>query len=131
MKAKSTRARLSRAQFEIMNVVWELGKAGATDVLDALAKRRPIARTTVLTTMRRLEEKGWLRHEIQGNRFLYVPTATRRKTTGQIVRNLVDTAFSGSADGLVLALLDSHDLSRDEIDRIRALIDRADKETTR
>ena len=124
------RGRLTRAQLEIMNVVWDLGQVTVADVLNALAKQRQVARTTVLTMMRRLEDKGWLRHETKGNYFVYYPTISRKKTAREMVLTLVDTAFAGSAEGLIMALLDARGLSRKESRRIRSLIDKANRETT-
>src|SRR5262245_14491200 len=118
---------LSEAQLEIMNVVWDLGEASVADVWSCLSAQRPVARNTVQTMMTRLEEKGWLRHRADGQTFRYRAVFARQATLGHVVRRLVDTAFSGSAEGLVLALLQSRGVSREEAERISALIERAEK----
>jgi BlaI family transcriptional regulator, penicillinase repressor len=119
---------LSEAQLEIMNVVWERGEATVAEVWKALAGRRRVARNTVQTLMARLEEKGWLLCQAEGHAFRYRAAAPREATLGALVRKLVDTAFAGSAEGLVVALLDGRGVSKDEAERIRAMIDRAGSE---
>jgi len=117
---------LSEAQLEIMNVIWDRGEATVADVWRALAARRKVARNTVLTMVQRLEEKGWLRRDTGGHAHRYRASVPRGATLGTMVRRLVETAFAGSAEGLVLALLDGRGVSKDEADRIRAMIDRAE-----
>jgi len=85
-----------------------------------------VARNTVLTLMTRMEAKGWLRHRAEGNAFHYMPAAAREGALGQIVARMVDTAFGGSAEGLVMALLDGRGVSKGEAARIRALIQKAE-----
>lgn len=119
---------LSEAQLEIMNVIWDSGAATVADVWNALSARRNVARNTVQTMLTRLEEKGWLRHREEGPAFLYRAAFPREATRKKLVRQLVDTAFSGSVEGLVMALLEERELSKDEADRIRAMIQQAERE---
>src|SRR5262245_61937010 len=126
--AKSKREELpalSEAQLEIMHVVWDGGEGTVTDVWNVLARRRPVARNTVLTLMDRLEKKGWLTRRADGQTHYYAAAAPRDATLGQVVRRLVDAAFAGSAEGLVLALLEGRGVSAAEARRIRQLIDNA------
>jgi len=118
---------LSEAQIEIMNIVWDRGEVTVADVWKALAARRKVARSTVLTMIVRLEEKGWLRCDDAGHAFRYRAAAPREATLGRMIRRLVDTAFGGSAEGLVFALLHGRGVSRDEARRIRDMIDKAEK----
>lgn len=127
MTAKHRKAPLSDGQLEIMNVVWERGEVSVSEIWEILSARRPLARNTVQTTIARLEEKGWLRHRTLGKTYLYSPVLSRESTLGSLVEQLVETAFDGSAEGLVLALLEGRGLSREEAERIRTLIDQADK----
>ncbi len=120
---------LSELQLEIMNVVWDRGEATVADVWRKASGRRPVSRNTILTTIVRLEEKGWLRRDAEGHAHRYRASVPRDATLGTMVKRLVDTAFAGSAEGLVLALLDGRGVSRDEADRIRAMIDRAERGT--
>jgi predicted transcriptional regulator len=128
MAKKGPQAPLSEAQLEIMNVVWERGEVAVSEIWEILADRRPLARNTVQTMVVRLEEKGWLTHRTIGKTFLYSAAVDREQTLGGMVRQLVETAFEGSAEGLVLALLQGRGLSRDEVKRIRAMIDKAEAE---
>jgi BlaI family penicillinase repressor len=120
------RAPLSEAQMEVMNVVWDGGEVTVAEVWRALATRRKVARNTVLTTLTRLEEKGWLRRDEGGHAFRYRAAVPREATLGTMIRRLVDTAFGGSAEGLVLALLHGRGVSKEEAARIRAMIDLAE-----
>jgi predicted transcriptional regulator len=119
--------RLSEAQLEIMNVVWDHGEVTVGEVWRALSARRKVARNTVQTMLVRLEERGWLRCQTDSHAFRYSAAVPREATLGTMIRRLVDTAFGGSAEGLVMALLDGRGVSRDEADRIRTMIDRAEK----
>src|SRR4051794_12234251 len=107
---------LSEGQMAIMNVVWHSADRGGVtvgEVWETLAARRQVARNTVQTLLTRLEEKGWLTHRVEGAAFRYLPRRPRETTLRQVVRRLVDTAFVGSAEGLVMALLQGRGVSRD------------------
>jgi len=118
---------LSPGQIEVMNIVWERGMATVGEVWSALSEQRKIARNTVQTVISRLEEKGWLGHEDNGGAFRYYPRQRRDSTLHTMVANLVDTAFAGSADSLVMALIDGRGISDAEASRIREIIERAEK----
>jgi BlaI family transcriptional regulator, penicillinase repressor len=118
----------SDAQLEVLNIIWDQGEATVGEVWKAFAARRPVARNTILTLMARLEEKGWLRRKADGNVLRYSATVPQATGLRQMARRLVDTAFRGSAEGLVMTLLDSGDLSAAEAARIRATLDAAGRE---
>ena len=120
-------APLSAAQLEIMHVVWARSEATVADVWGALSARRKVARNTVLTMLARLEEKGWLTRDAGGHAHRYRAAVGREATLGTMLGRLVEAGFGGSVEGLVLALLDRRGVSRDEADRIRAMIDRAER----
>jgi BlaI family transcriptional regulator, penicillinase repressor len=128
MMAKADLPPLSEAQLEILHVVWDLGTATVGKIWKALANRRPVTRNTVSTMVTRLEEKGWLRHKVRGGTFLYSATQSREKVLSGLVHRLVDAAFQGSAEGLVLTLLEGGRLSPEEVERIKAMIERAENE---
>ena len=119
---------LSEAQLEIMNVVWDRGEVSVGEVWAVLSEQRSVARNTVQTVMTRLGEKGWLKHRKQGRAFLFRASVARDSTLRVLVDRLVETAFSGSAEGLVLAMLEGRGLSDEEAVRIRNLINDARKE---
>jgi predicted transcriptional regulator len=112
-------------QLEIMNLFWEEGELGVAQVWKLLSSCRPVARNTVQTTLTRLVEKGWLRSRAEGNTFYFRAARPRKSTLRALVTRLVDTAFGGSATGLVMTLLESGRISTEEAERIRQLIDRA------
>ena len=118
---------LSEAQLEIMNVIWDHGEVTVAQVWKTLAERRKVARNTVQTLLARLEEKGWLEHRCDGNAYFYSACVPREATRRDLVERLLETAFEGSAEGLVMSLLSERGVSKEEADRIRALIDEAEK----
>jgi BlaI family transcriptional regulator, penicillinase repressor len=115
----------SDAQWDVMNIIWERGEATVGEVWQAFSVRRPVARNTVLTLVARLEEKGWLRRRAQGKVLHYSATIPREMALRKTARRLVDTAFQGSAEGLIMTLLGDSDLSEGESDRIRAMLEKA------
>ncbi len=125
---KSELPTLSDAQLEIINIVWDQGKATVRQIWKALAKRRSVSRNTVSTMVTRLEEKGWLRHRVIGGTYLYSVTHAREKVLPRLVHRLVDTAFQGSAEGLVLTLLEGGRLSSEEAQRIKTMLEKAEIE---
>ena len=125
MKRSNQRPPLSEVQMEIMNIVWERGEITVGDLWQELSLRRPVARNTVLTHMMRLEEKGWLLRRANGNLFQYSAAVERAGVLGQMVSRLVDTAFAGSAEGLVMSLLDGRGITKKEAARIRTLIEKS------
>ncbi len=113
---------LSEAQLEIMNIVWGRDECSVANVWKVLHERRGVSRNTVHTLIARLEDKGWLTHRESGGGFLYQATVSRERTQQRTVQKLVETVFNGSAEGLVLALLNGGSLSKAEASRIRQLI---------
>ncbi len=124
--AKQKLAPLSASQLEIMNIVWEQGETTVGEVHELLAARRQIARNTIQTTMVRIEGKGWLTHRKVVNAFRYSSTVPRERTLRNMVGDLVDNAFGGSVEGLVMTLLEERGLSSAEADRIRTMIDESE-----
>jgi predicted transcriptional regulator len=118
---------LSEAQLEIMNVVWDRTEVTVAEVRRSLSKRRPVARNTIQTMMMRLEEKGWLCHRTEANRFYYSAVPERPNVLEQMVSRLVETAFAGSPEELVMALLDGRGVSAEEAARIKKMIEKAEE----
>jgi len=115
-----------------MDVLWRTGSATVAEVADALPKQLELAYNTVLTTLRILEDKGYVRHvkSKEGRAFLYRPVVTRETASRSAVRHLLGRFFGNSAEALVLNLLEDEDLSEKERRRIRTLItDAKQKET--
>jgi predicted transcriptional regulator len=118
---------LSEAQLEIMNLVWDRGEVTVAEVWKALAERRQVARNTVQTLLLRLKEKGWLRSRTDGHAHRFRAAVPREATVRTMARRLVDLAFGGSTEGLLAALLGQRGVSPEEAERIRALIDQAER----
>lgn len=118
---------LSEGQLEIMDVVWQRGEVTVTEVWQELKSRREIARNTVLTIMLRLDERGWLNHYADGKQFVYSAAFPRQASQRQWARKLVDTVFEGSTEDLVLTLLQERGVSEQEAERIREMIEKAEK----
>ena len=124
----SAHAALTKRERQIMDVLYRLGRATAADVLAALPGTPHYS--TVRTQLRVLEEKGHVRHESDGLRYVYLPTLARTTARKAALRHLVDTFFDGSAAGAVTALLgrDAGRLSSEELDRIEGLLKSARRE---
>ena len=129
--AKTDSSPLTDAQREIMEIVWERGEVTVSEVRDALAKRRELARNTVQTMIVRLEDKGWLKHRVTGRAFVYSADRPRTVSLGAKVAQMVDRLFAGSPEEMVTALIQYRGLSPGEAQRIRAMIDEADKKRRR
>lgn len=123
-----TQRNLTRRERQIMDVVYARGRASVAEVLERLADAPSYS--TVRTLLRLLEEKGRLRHEEDGPRYVYIPTIPREKARRSALRNVIQTFFDGSTEDAMAALLDLHDVRRRplELDRIEALIDKARRE---
>jgi BlaI family transcriptional regulator, penicillinase repressor len=124
--AKSNSSPLTDAQREIMEIVWERQEVTVSEVRDALAARRQLARNTVQTMIVRLEDKGWLKHREQGRTFVYSANRPRTVSLGAKVAQMVDRLFAGSPEEMVTALIEYRGLTADEAERIRDMIDEAE-----
>jgi predicted transcriptional regulator len=116
---------LSRAQREVMEIIWDRDEVGVLEVTEIINLERAVARNTVRTLMERMQEKGWLSRRAQGRSYLYSPTVPREESLGQRVMDMVDKACGGNPDKLMMALLQYRGLSDDESTRIRKLLDAA------
>jgi len=119
---------LTRREREIMDILHRRGRATAHEVLADLAD--PPSYSAVRTFLRLLEERGHVRHEQDGPRYIYMPTVARRDAQRSALSHLVDTFFDGSVEDAVATLVESTKpkLSASELDRIASLIAKAKKE---
>jgi predicted transcriptional regulator len=122
--ARKKSLNLTESELRLMDVVWEKGSATVADVAEALPKELGLAYNTVLTTLRILEDKGYLRHtkSDEGRAFVYSAVVGRNEAGRNAVRYLVSRFFRNSPELLVLNLLEDEDLSDRELARIRQLI---------
>ena len=126
--AESSPQNLSRRERQIMDIIYRRGKATAADVRADLPD--PPSYSAVRAMLRILEEKGHLRHEQQGPRYLFRPTVARDRARQSALKQLLSTFFEGSTEQAVAALLDlsAAQLSDAELDRLTGLIEQARKE---
>lgn len=119
---------LSRRERQIMDILYRSGKASASDVLNAMPD--PPSYSAVRAMLRVLEEKGHVKHQEEGLKYVYVPVVAREKAKRSAVKHVMETFFNGSAEQIVAALLDvsSTKLTRDELDRMAEMIEKAKKE---
>jgi predicted transcriptional regulator len=122
--ARKKSPNLTEAELRLMDVVWDKGEATVSEIAEALPRELGLAYNTVLTTMRILEEKGFLRHtkSKEGRAFVYRPVVGRDEASRTAVRYLVSRFFRNSPELLVLNLLEDEELSGKELRRIRALL---------
>ena len=113
------------AELEILDVLWERKKATVREVFEAINRRRPAQYTTVLKLMQIMQEKGLVSRDEKEKAHVYRPAHSQRKTRTQLVSNLLDKAFRGSALSLVQHVLETKPASREELDAIREMIDKA------
>ena len=118
---------LSRRERQIMDVVYQLGRATAADVLERIPN--PPSYSAVRAMMRVLEEKGVLKHEQDGPRYLYRPVVLREKARRSALKQMLRTFFDGSTEQAVAALLDlsRSKLSQEELRRLSQMIQKAKK----
>lgn len=113
---------LTEAELRLMEVLWEKGSATVNDVLEELPKRVPLAYNTVLTTLRILERKGYIRHEKDGRAFLYFPVINRGKARRNAVRYLVSRFFDNSPELLLLNVMKHASIDEGELKRLKKMI---------
>lgn len=122
------RAEFSKREKEIMDVIYRRGTATAAEVHEGMAESPSYS--AVRATLRILEDKGHLRHEDDGVRYVYAPTMARSRASKNALEHLVSTFFDDSAEKVVAALLDSRkrDLSDEDLEKLEAMIAEARRE---
>jgi len=118
------RLQLTEAELRLMNVLWQKGKATVAEVAAALPKELDLAYNTVLTTLRILESKGYVRHSSakDSRAFVYRPAVGRAEATRNAVRQLLGRFFGNSPEALVLNLLEDEALGETELEKIREIL---------
>jgi predicted transcriptional regulator len=125
---RKSHANLSRRERQIMDIIYQLGRATAQEVQERLPNAPSYSAARAL--LRLLEEKGYLRHEQDGPRYVYLPTLAREKARAAAIKQVLKTFFDDSAEEAVAALLDvsKAKLKPEELDRLSAMIAEAKKE---
>ena len=119
---------LSRRERQIMDILYQRGKASASDVRESMEAAPGYS--AVRAMLRVLEEKGHVKHQAEGLKYVYVPVVARDKAKRSAVKHVMETFFNGSAEQIVAALLDvsSTRLTREELDRMSEMIEQAKQE---
>jgi predicted transcriptional regulator len=128
MTKTSTHTTLSRRERQIMDVLYRRGRATAAEVMSELPGEPNYS--TVRTQLRVLEDKGHVRHDEEGLRYVYAPAVPRHAARKSALKHLVDTFFDGSAEQVVAAVLggEASRLSEEDLERIAAMVEEAKKE---
>ena len=115
--------RISDAEWEVMNVVWDDHPVGAADVVDRLSDQKDLSDKTVKTLLGRLVRKGALGFEVEGRRYLYRPKVSRERCVREESRSFVERVFGGKTSPLLAHMVREADLTADEIAELRRLLD--------
>ena len=118
---KRKRPAMSPAETEVLRLVWEPKKATVQQVYDALPANRKVTYLTVATLLRRLEEKGYLKHRVHGKAFVYTPAAKKEDVISRTISDLVQRLFGGNPVPLMQHLALHSEISEEDIDRLRDL----------
>jgi BlaI family penicillinase repressor len=125
---RSPHPTLTPQELAIMKVVWRLTEATVRDVHSALQSTRPVAYTTVMTMMRILEEKGYLRKTVADRAHVYRPARPRHQVVGAMVKDFVDRVFDGASDALLVHLAKDNRLTEKQRRLVKQLIEKAERE---
>jgi BlaI family penicillinase repressor len=112
---------LTEQELEIMKVVWERESVTVRDVYEALLERRKVAYTTVMTMLKILEQKQYLKKSQADRAYVYRAAQPKRQVIGAMVREFVNRVFNGSAEPLLVHLVEEHNLSREDLEEIAHL----------
>jgi predicted transcriptional regulator len=113
---------LTEAELRLMKILWERGESAVSDLVSGVSDTTPLAYTSVLTTIRILEKKGYVRHRQEGRAFLYSPCVAEQDAGQTEVRHLLQRFFGNSRERLLLSLLGDGQISPEELKRLKEAI---------
>ncbi len=113
---------LTEAELRLMRVLWERGECAVADIVSAISDSTPLAYTSVLTTIRVLEKKGYVSHRQEGRAFLYLPCVAQHEAGRSEVRHVLQRFFGNSRESLLLSLLGDDEVTPEELQRLRQAI---------
>jgi len=116
---------LTEAELRIMNVLWLKGFGTVQVILDTLSQKPALAYNSVLTTIRVLERKGYVKHSKDGRAHVYAPLVGRKEATRSEIRHLIGRFFKNSHEQLVLNILEDQGMDAEELDRLREMLERS------
>ncbi len=114
---------LGETEMEVLNHVWDLGEATVKQVRKRILENREVAYTTIMTVMKNLADKGFLKYRKDGVTYVYSPAQKPESVRSNIITDLMKKAFKGSPKELVQALVNSDDLNSEDLAEIKSLID--------
>ncbi len=120
--ARKRSTHLTDAELRLMDVLWEKGSATVSEVVENVVSETPLAYSTVLTTLRILENKGYIKHRKEGRAFIYHPVVGRETAQNKAISHVLRRFFGNSAELLMLSLIDSRKLRPEELKRLRKRI---------
>jgi len=115
LNANKPRKGLSELEHQIMEILWARGPANSDQVRQALAARRPLKDSTVRTILRRLQEKGYVRHKVEGRTYIYTGVEQPRNLAMRAVRQIIDRFCNGSVEQLLVGMVEDEMLDRREL----------------
>ena len=121
---RNTSATLTEAELRLMKVLWQKGSATVHQVLEALPEKPALAYNSVLTTIRILEKKGYVKHAKDGRAHVYIPQVGQKDATRFEIQHLVSRFFKNSHEDLVLNILEDQGIEPEELTRLRKMLDR-------
>ena len=116
---------LTEAELRLMKILWRRGESAVTDLVAALPEGEPLAYNSVLTTIRILEQKGYVEHRQEGRAFVYRPSVAEDEAGRTEVRNVLGRFFGNSREQLVLSLLGDEEIGAQELQRLKDAIESA------
>jgi predicted transcriptional regulator len=119
---------LTEAELRLMKILWRRGESAVTDLVAALPEAEPLAYNSVLTTIRILEQKGYVAHRQEGRAFVYRPCVAEHEASRTEVRNVLSRFFGNSREQLVLSLLGDGEISAEELQRLKDAVRSASAE---
>ena len=117
----------TRAELEILQVLWEFGPATVRFVNDKLNEQREVNYTSTLKQMQIMADKGILKRDESQMKHIYIPVEAEHKTKDQLLNRFVNTLYKGSASNLVMQLLGNEHTSKEDLEAIKALLNKLDK----
>jgi len=117
---------LTEAELRLMKILWARGESTVNDIAASLPKKNALAYNSVLTTIRILEQKGYVQHRKEGRAFYYVPLVAEAEAGSSEVRLVLSRFFGNSREKLMLSLLGDGDVTPEELQRLKDAIDQAE-----
>jgi predicted transcriptional regulator len=123
MKMRKSLTPLGETEMEVLHHIWELGEASVADVRERVLEKRQVAYTTIMTVMKNLADKGYLKYRKQGISYIYSPLKKPDEVRYNLIDRIVNNVFHGSAKDLVQALVKNENLSEEERKEIKKMIE--------